>query len=713
MGLASMYNGEQLNALVVAPPRSRGPSVPTVAEIFQLAVQYHQAGQLPQAEQLYHQVTQADPQHVQAVCNLGVIAMQSGWLERAMQWYQQAITIDPNFGEGHFNLANAYSRTGQLEAAAASYRETVRLRPTLSAGYVNLGRTLVQLGRLEEGLAAFEQNLKLDPKSAEAHTYIANAKSRLGRQEEAFAELREALRLNPECAEAYYSLASMQSAQGKLDDVEKNLRQVVAIRPNFVEAHNNLGITLEAQGKLDEAASALQQALYWNPNFLPAYTNLGLVRLAQGKLEDATHSLNEALRLKPDFMAAHSNLLLVLNYDPKIGPRDLLEAHREWERRHARVAPLGPAPDLDRSPDRKLRIGYVSPNFSKHPVAAFIEPILANHDPQQVEAIGYAEAPIPDATTERLKGLASGWCPTAGMTDEQVAQRIRADRIDILVDLAGHAGSSRLRVFAFKPAPVQVTYLGYPNTTGLTAIDYQLTDAVIDPPGDEAYHSEQLARLPGCFCCYAPPPDAPPVAPSPARRQGFVTFGSPHNLAKLNANVLDLWAKVLRAVPTSRLLIFRHTLGGSTKQELLRQLVQRGVAAERIEMRSRLEGSQDFLHVYDHFDLTLDVFPWCGHTTACESLWMGVPIVTLYGARRAGRMVASVLRSVGLPELIAETPEQYVARAVEWAGNPDKLAELRGQLRQRVKASPLCDGKAFTHGLEEAYRTMWRRWVSA
>jgi predicted O-linked N-acetylglucosamine transferase (SPINDLY family) len=678
-----------------------------------MAVQYHQAGQLAQAEQMYHQVVQADPKHAQAACNLGVIAVQSGWLDRGLLWYQHAIGIDPNFAEGHFNLANAYGKAGQLEAAVSSYRDAVRLRPDLAAGHVNLGRTLIQLGRFPEALAAFEANLKLDPSSAEAHTYLANTKWRLGQQDEALAEIRDALRLNPDCAEAYYCLASIQSAQGKLDDVEKNLRHVLQIRPNFVEAHNNLGITLESKGKLDEAASTLQQALYWNPNFLPAHTNLGLVRLAQGKLDEATRSLQEALRLHPDFMAAHSNLLLVLNYDPKIGPRDLLEAHRNWERRHAQVTPMGPAPDHDRNPDRRLRIGYVSPNFSKHPVAAFIEPILTNHDPEQVETIGYAEMPVPDQVTERLKHLASGWCPTFGMTDEQVAQRIRADRIDILVDLAGHAGSSRLRVFAYKPAPLQVTYLGYPNTTGLSAIDYQLTDAVIDPPGDEAYHSEQLVRLPGCFCCYAPPADAPPMTPSPARQKGYVTFGSLHNLAKLNTHVLDLWAQVLKAVPTARLLIFRHTLEGSTKQELQRQLVQRGIAADRMEMRSKLEPGQQFLHVYEHIDISLDAFPWCGHTTACESLWMGAPMLTLYGARRAGRMVASVLRSVGLPELIAETPEQYVARAVEWAGDLDRLAILRMRLRSRVKASRLCNGKAFTGELEAAYRDMWRRWVSA
>jgi predicted O-linked N-acetylglucosamine transferase (SPINDLY family) len=254
-----------------------------------------------------------------------------------------------------------------------------------------------------------------------------------------------------------------------------------------------------------------------------------------------------------------------------------------------------------------------------------------------------------------------------------------------------------------------VTYLGYPNTTGLSAIDYQLTDAVIDPPGDEKFHSEELVRLPGSFCCYAPPADAPEVAPAPAKQKGYVTFGSLHNLAKLNGSVLDVWAAVLRAVPTARLLIFRHTLTAGTREELRRQLVQRGVAAERLELRSQTDAGQSFLHVYQAIDISLDSFPWCGHTTACEGLFMGVPMLTLYGARRAGRMVASVLKSVGLPEFTAETPQQFVARGAEWAGVIDRLAELRQGLRGRLLASPLCDGKGFTHGLEEAYRAMWRR----
>lgn len=684
----------------------------TVAEAFQMAVQYHQAGQLPQAEQLYRQVLQADPTHAQAHCNLGALAARAGYLDHAVACYQESLRLNPNFTEAHFNLGNTHGRRGDHEAAAASYRAAIGLNPNFAAAHFNLGRTLSQLGRFAEAIAAFRENLRLQPQSAEAHLFLANALCRGGSVDEGNDHFREALRLQPESAEVHYSYACALSQQNRMADVEQELRLVTQLKPNFVEAHNNLGITLEAQGKLDEAAISLQQALYYNPNFLPAYTNLGLVRLAQGKLDDATHCLREALRLQPNFMAAHSNLLLVLNYDPKIGPAELLDAHRGWEQAHARIAALGPSLNHDLSPERTLRVGYVSPNLMKHPVAAFVEPILAHHDRSRVHAVCYAEVPVPDAVTARLKSLVPEWRPTFGMSDAQVAEQIRRDQIDILVDLAGHAGSSRLLVFAYKAAPVQVTYLGYPNTTGLSAIQYQLTDPLIDPPGDEAYHSEELVRLPGCFCCYAPPADAPDVGPSPAQRNGFVTFGSLHNLAKLNASVLDVWAEVLKAVPGARLLIYRHTLTGSTREELRRQLVQRGVAAECIETRSTLPSGQDHLHAYADIDISLDSFPWCGHTTACESLWMGVPMLSLYGSRRAGRMVASVLTSVGRREWIADTPAAFVARAAELAGDVPRLAELRAGLREQVRSSPLCDGAAFTRDLEAAYRTMWRRYVS-
>ncbi len=279
------------------------------------------------------------------------------------------------------------------------------------------------------------------------------------------------------------------------------------------------------------------------------------------------------------------------------------------------------------------------------------------------------------------------------------------------MDLAGHTNNNRLAVFAHKPAPVQVSYLGYPNTTGLAAMDYRLTDAVADPPGEPSYYTEELVRLTGCFCCFQAAEYAPAVGPSPAARNGHMTFGSVHNLVKLNAGVLDLWAEVLRAVPTARLLVYRNTLAGSARDRLRQEFTARGIAEDRVELRHGASPGRGYLDFYADIDVLLDTLPWSAHTTACEALWQGVPVLTLRGTRHAGRMAASILTDAGLPGWIAETPAQYVGLAREQAANAEKLAALRATLRDQVARSPLCDGLAFTRRLEEAYRWIWRRFA--
>jgi len=340
-------------------------------------------------------------------------------------------------------------------------------------------------------------------------------------------------------------------------------------------------------------------------------------------------------------------------------------------------------------------------------------PILTHHDSRQVETVCYAEVPAPDAITARFRSLAHGWRSTCGLSHTQLAELIRADAIDVLVDLAGHTAHNRLPVFAWKPAPVQVTYLGYPNTTGLAAIDYRLTDAITDPPGEPASHAEELWRLPGCFCCYTPFYQFPTPTPSPAHGAGSITFGSMHKLTKLNGPVLDLWCRLLQAVPSSRLLVCQNTLVGGARDRLRRELVRRGIAAGRVELRHEFApGPGGHLAVYAEIDVLLDVFPWGAHATACEALWMGVPVLTLYGDRYAGRMASSMLTCLQLEELIARTPTEFVERGVRLAGDTARLAALRGALRGRMRASPLCDGATFTLRLEEAYRAMWVRWCA-
>ena len=409
----------------------------------------------------------------------------------------------------------------------------------------------------------------------------------------------------------------------------------------------------------------------------------GIVLSEQGKLDEAIAAYRLALRLKSDFLDAESNLLKALNYDPRAGRETLLAEHRRWLSVYGPAPLLGPAPGLDCALERPLRVGYVSPDFRVHAVSYFFEPILAHHDRRRVEPICYAEVATGDSVTARLQGLAADWRWTVGLTDPQLAEQVRRDRIDILVDLAGHTSGNRLGVFSRKPAPrCKLTYLGYPNTTGLSTIDYLLTDAVVDPPGEPAWSTEEPYRLPGLFCCYATPAEAPEVGPPPEGRLGYVTFGSLHKLSKLNEAVLDLWCDLLRAVPSARLLLFRNNLTGSRQEDLRRHFQAQGIADERVELRHTKEGG-GHLAVYQGIDISLDVFPWCGHTTACESLWMGVPVITLLGDRHAGRMTASVLQ--GSSTLLgmgrAHSPADYIAIARRMAEDVDGLARLRSVLR--------------------------------
>ena len=345
-------------------------------------------------------------------------------------------------------------------------------------------------------------------------------------------------------------------------------------------------------------------------------------------------------------------------------------------------------------------------------IVHFFEPVLRHHDPHAVEVFCYSEVLLGDAVTERLRARVTGWRPIHGQSDEEVAAQVRADGIDILVDLAGHTGG-RLGLFALQPAPVQISWLGYPATTGLSAMQYRLTDAIADPPGEDSCHTEELVRLPGGFCAYLPAADAPPVSPPPCCENQVVTFGSLHKLAKLNDAMLDLWCDLLRTVPNTRLLVFRDGLRGSVAEDFRSRFQRRGIGEDRVLLRHRVERPGGYFSVYQDVDVLLDVFPWSGHATACEALWQGVPVVTLLGERHAGRMVASVLTQVGLAELIASSPQEYVAQAAGLARSKDRLSALRFGLREQMRRSPLCDGAGLTKNLEATYRTLWRRWSAA
>ena len=418
---------------------------------------------------------------------------------------------------------------------------------------------------------------------------------------------------------------------------------------------------------------------------------------------------------QPDFAAAHSNLVFSMNYDAAATQQTIFAESRAWHESHA--AALGrraPGHANARDPERRLRVGYVSPDFREHSVAYFLEPLIAAHDRAAFEVFCYAQVARPDQRTERFRGLADTWRSTVGMTDADLATAVREDRIDILVDLAGHTGGNRLLAFDRRPAPVQLSWLGYPNTTGTEAIDARLTDAIADPPGpSDALHSETLVRLPNGFLCYAPTADAPAIGAPPARSTGHVTFGSFNALAKITPAVVAAWARILLGVPGSRLVIKSGPLAdAATRARYLEMLAAAGVDAGRVDLRAWIDARSGHLGAYANIDIGLDPFPYNGTTTTCEALWMGVPVVTLAGDRHAGRVGASLLTRIGLAELVADTTDGYVETAVHFAGDLDGLPARRLALRDRMMSSPLCDAAGFARDVEAAYRAMWRRWCA-
>lgn len=581
--------------------------------------------------------------------------------------------------------------------------------------FFKLGNSLNDQGRFEEAIAAYRRAIALKPDFAAAHYNVGNALSNQNKLEEAIAAYRRAIAIKPDLAVAHFNLANTLTKLDKFDEAIGAYRRALVLRPDFVAAHSNLGRALEEQAKLGEAILAYRRAIAISPDFAAAHCNLGNALMNQGKLEDAIAAYRRAIAIQPGFAVAHSNLLLCLNYHDELTSDQLFAEHLEWGRRFAVPERRQCTHANSREAGRRLRIGYVSPDLYRHSVAYFLEPLLEYRDQQAVEIYCYADLLRPDAVTARLQTLSDHWLVTVALSDDALAERIRTDGVDILVDLAGHTAKNRLGVFARKPAPVQVTWLGYPNTTGLKALDYRLVDAVTDPLGEaDARASETLVRLDDGFLCYGGFEDAPEPVPPPCLATGAVTFGSFNNPTKISQATVRAWAKLLIRRPEARLLLKATPFADDATRTLFRaRFAECGVEAERVELAARVPDAAEHFAVYHRVDIALDPFPYNGTTTTCEALWMGVPVVALRGDRHAGRVGASLLGRVGLADLIADSVDDYVEIALALAGDPRHLEALRSSLRPRMKASPLCDGPAFARKIEAAFRVMWRRWCEA
>jgi len=638
----------------------------------------HRTGNLQDAAAIYREMLRRWPMHPDALYLLGMVVQNGGDQAEAIRLFSAAIKVNPKFARAHLQRGFSLNATGQIEAAAAAFRSAVAA----------------------------------DPKLGEAHHQLGNALKVLKSLPEALTSLREATRLAPTDNLFWLSrgLACMDSQL--LDEAVESFQQAVRLNPSLPEAQEILGQALIARRRTEEARQHLNEALSLRPNYAPAYHDLGRLCVDEGLLTEAARYYRAALALKPE-PETQSNLLHLLNYLPETEPDEHFAEHRRWSDWFEQ--PLRPARQPcanDPTPERRLRIGYVSPDFRAHPVTSFIEPILRGHHPESFETFGYANVKTPDTTTQRLCHLTGQWRDIYGLDPEKVAELIRQDRIDILVDLAGHTTDHALLVFARKPAPVQVTWIGYPNTTGLEAMDYRLTDHFSDPPGQtERWHSERLLRLPKNFSCYGAPPESPAVGPLPALANGYVTFGCFNNFCKLSEPTIAVWARLLREMPTARLLLKSQGLEQpQTANRLRDQFIRAGVSAERLELRGAGLSKEQHMGLYNRVDLGLDPFPYNGTTTTCDALWMGVPVVTLAGRTHVARVGLSLVSHLGFPKWAVESADAYVAKCRELTSDLPGLARLRLGLREQMRQSPLCDAPQFIGHLETAFRDVWRQW---
>lgn len=518
-------------------------------------------------------------------------------------------------------------------------------------------------------------------------------------------------------------LAIQHHQTGNLDKAASLYRKILRVQPNNINALHLLGVIAAQGGDYTTAADLIRRAISYHDAVPMFYQSLGNVLRGQGKPQEAIAQYRRALELNPAHVISHQNLLVTLNCIGGNDPATLFAEHQRFNEQHALPLAHTLQPHQnDRSLQRRLKIGYVSPDFWNHAVAHFVEPILARHNPEQFEIYCYYNGTRIDTVTQRLQHHAHHWSNCVNMTDEALAEQIRQEQIDILVDLTGHNPDNRLLVFARKPAPIQVAYLGYPSTTGLTALDYRLTDNYADPEGiAEAWSSEKLVRLPNSYFCYQPNPDNPLISGHPtlninelpALKNGYVTFGSFNNYGKVNEDTVKLWAAVLTAVPDAKLLVKTKSFSDlPTRQAFKTQLTQLGVAVDQLILAGYVNSTEAHLRTYQQVDIGLDTYPYHGATTTLEALWMGVPVVTLVGERHVSRMGLSILSTLELNELITTTPDEYVACCVKLAKKMSPLKELRRTLRERLQKSPLLDAETFTRQLETAYRQMWEQWVA-
>jgi predicted O-linked N-acetylglucosamine transferase (SPINDLY family) len=666
---------------------------------------YKANGDAAAAEDAYRRGLEAAPDFAENAISLGIVLRAKGDLDGAIDCYRHALDRNPGRIEALVNLGNALTDRGDVDAAIETFRQAIGRAPEAAEAWVNLGRLLVARGRLDDADAVLADARRRFPHDSRVGREMGTVLEARGDLRGAGELYQSAALAAPDDLRAHHLYAEAVRRLGGIAESIPIYRHCLRLDPGDAEVRNNLSVALRVEGHLGEALELARQAVALAPGLVEAHASEADALTAMGRAAAADRIYAGLAETASSPVLA--NFLLTTTYVDDISPETSLERHRGFgDRIAARVAPPRPHPAQDDA-ERPLRIGYLSGDLRLHSVTCFLEPVLARHDPDAFQVHCYHTQAERDDVTARLQALVHGWVQAERLTDDALVERIRADGIDILVDLAGHTAGNRLPVFARKPAPVQALWLGYPTTSGLPAMDYRITDGHVDPEGYEAFNREALVRLPHSYYCYRPPQDAPDVA---ARVDGPITFASFNNLAKMGDACVDLWSRVLAAVPGSRLLLkARGLTDPACAEDVVGRFASRGMGRARLLLEGWNPVRGGHLALYGQADIALDTFPYNGGTTTCEALWMGLPVVSLSGRSHAARMGASLLHAAALPEFVTDEPDAFVRIASALAGDRERLSALRAGLRDHLRTSALMDEAGFTRDLESAYRSMWRR----
>jgi protein O-GlcNAc transferase len=663
-------------------------------------------GRFAQATNFYEAALALTPKDAALHCNLGVAY---GVLNReavAVACYERAIALDPKLCAAYCNLGSVFQAQREFDKALECFKKALALNPRAHQVLANMGAVLNDTGKFEEALKYCDSALKIDPNSEVAHTNRGAALENLGRFQEALESHRNALKINPESHIALNNLGNSMVRERKRSEAVAFLAQAVKLKPDYGKSYNNLGLALKELGSNTEAIENLLKAAELDPEDADTHRNLGCVYYLSGRVSEAVASYRKALEIKPDFTSVHSDMLFAMNYMPHT-PEELFAEHVRFGKQFCEPLQKLVLPHRNTAQEnRRLRVGYVSGDFREHPVVNFIEPVFANYSHEQFEVFCYANHEKHDAVTDRLRSMVDHWRRVEALSDDELAEAIRNDCIDILVDLSGHTAQNRLLTFARKPAPVQVTMFGCMQTTGVPGIDYRITSEILDPTGmSEHLSTEELVRLPAGAAPFRPPAECPEVNELPALKNGYVTFASFNNPSKVTPEVIATWAAVLRALPAAKMLIV-----GRDGDQLGGALEGHGIAHDRLEFLKLLP-IKEFLALHLRVDFALDTFPYNGGVTSFVSAWMGVPFVTVSGNDAVSRVGESVLRVAGLPELVAKDTTDYVRKAIDAVGDVQRLANWRKAMRPQLEEWGN-GGATFTEQLERAYRDMWQRWCA-